>query len=309
MIKFCLKTLIFAVVLTGIISVTIALPVTPIVKQSLLFSQIKKDSLLLNEESPRIIFVGGSNLSFGLNSQEIRDSLCLNPINTAVHAGIGLKYMIDNTFQYCKKGDIVVLIPEYYHFYRDYNGGSEELLRTLLEVKPSNIKLLNINQIVNSMPFLGKTIRSKLNILAYFNVKLDINNAYSVNSFNKYGDAYVHWAKDSKLFSPNEKIDTIAYNPKVIELIKIMEEKLIQKGCILYVAFPAFQETSFNRSVDAIKIVEAEYIENNFLILGNAERYRMPDSLMFDTPYHCNKKGVDLRTRYIIEDLKLILNK
>lgn len=56
----------------------------------------KKCQLLEDTPSPRIIFVGGSNLAFGLDSQRIKDSLNINVINYGLHAGIGLKYMIDD---------------------------------------------------------------------------------------------------------------------------------------------------------------------------------------------------------------------
>ena len=299
---FCIKVSVFVIVLMGIISILLTLPTTPAIKQSLLFAETQKDSLLLNEKSPRIIFVGGSNLSFGLNSQEIKDSLHLNPINTAIHAGVGLKYMLDHTFQYCQAGDIVVLVPEYSHFYADYDVGSEELLHTVLEVNTSNLKLLNANQILNCMPFIGKIILPKLKISEYFNVVE--NEIYGLNSFNEYGDVYTHWEKDNEPFAPYKQIDTLNYNPKVIAQIKVMEKKLSEKGVTLYVTFPSYSETSFLQSIGAVKKVEREYIKNDLLILGNAERYRIPDSLMFNTPYHCNKKGVDLRTSYLIEDLK-----
>jgi hypothetical protein len=94
----------------------ISLPTTPRASKSLLFANLKKDYLLKNVESPRMIFIGGSNLSFGLDSQKIKISLGINPINTGVHAGIGLKYMLDNTIQYIKNGYIIILIPEYHHF-------------------------------------------------------------------------------------------------------------------------------------------------------------------------------------------------
>lgn len=66
---------------------------------------------------PRIIFVGGSNLAFGLDSQRIKDSLNINVINYGLHAGIGLKYMVDDISTYARKGDIIVFAPEYSHFY------------------------------------------------------------------------------------------------------------------------------------------------------------------------------------------------
>ena len=87
----------------------------------------KKCQLLEDTPSPRIIFVGGSNLAFGLDSQRIKDSLNINVINYGLHAGIGLKYMIDDISTYARKGDIIVFAPEYEHFYTIAYGESVTL--------------------------------------------------------------------------------------------------------------------------------------------------------------------------------------
>ncbi|HZB13232.1 MAG TPA: hypothetical protein VE467_09405 [Chryseolinea sp.] len=44
-----------------------------------------------------------------------------------------------------------------------------------------------------------------------------------------------------------------------------------------------------------------------FFRVGSTDRYLNPETLMFDTPYHLIKKGVDLRTELMIEDIKLAL--
>ena len=41
-----------------------------------------------------------------------------------------------------------------------------------------------------------------------------------------------------------------------------------------------------------------------FNLLSNPERYIIPDSLIFNSEYHLTKKGVDMRTFLLIEDLK-----
>ncbi len=112
------------------------LPTTPRVSKSFLFAGLQKDSLLQYTPSPRIIFIGGSNLSLGLNSQMVKDSLRLNPINTGLTFELGLKYMLENTLQYIQPNDIVVLIPEYSLYYSDYDDASEMLLRMVLDANP-----------------------------------------------------------------------------------------------------------------------------------------------------------------------------
>lgn len=295
-VAFFLGLIMFSVLLV------ILLPATPRASKSLLFANLKKDSLLEHTRSPRIIFIGGSNLSFGLDSQSIKDSLNKNPINMAVHASLSLKYMMDNSLKYIKKGDVVVLIPEYVHFYKDYNCGSEELMRDIFDVNISKLSLLNINQMINIAPYLPKLFFSKLKISEYHNVIED--RIYSVNSFNKYGDVFLYLRKKKKNFAVSNKINIEDYNPDVIEKIKVFRSEIKKRGGTLLISYPGFQDLSFMKSIVSIKKIESEYVKNNFIILGTPERYKFPSSMMFDTPYHLNQTGAYFRTKFLIEDLK-----
>ena len=189
--KFIIKVISFILPLILAVILAFLLPTTPRASKSFLLSANKKDSLLQNVPAPRIIFVGGSNLSLGLNSKLIKDSLHLNPVNTALHAQIGLKFMMDNTLQYIKKGDIIVLVPEYHQYYRDLNSGSVELLRLIADVNMSKISLLNFTQIRKLTLFIPQFVLSKYKITEYLKTKE--SDVYSVNSFNEFGDSYTHW--------------------------------------------------------------------------------------------------------------------
>jgi hypothetical protein len=276
------------------------MPATPRASKSLLFAKLNKDDLLKYTEQPRIIFVGGSNLSLGLNSHMIKDSLKLNPINTAVNAYVGLKYMLDNVIQYVKDGDIIVLVPEYFHFYKDYHDSSEELLRTVTEVNPEKIKLLNFTQLINTIPLIPKYTLTKINPLEY--VDTTVNDVYSVNSYNQYGDTEAHWGKEKQDFIHYEINGK--YNPSVMKAIKKFESEIIKKNGVLLISYPCYQDISYLKSLVQISKIEEEYYKNGFTVLGNSKRYMFPDSMMFDTPYHLTKEGVDLRTTLFIEDFK-----
>ena len=302
--KFLLRTSGFLLILLLLIIIGFFLPATPYASQSLLFSERHKDSLLMNVEQPRVIFVGGSNLSFGIDSKMVKDSLHLNPINTGIHTSIGLKYMMDNTLQHIQKGDIVILVPEYILFYRDYNYMMEELVRMITDVNKSNYKLFSTKQFMGALRYIPKTVLSRFNPLEY---KMQNTSVYGIDSFNEYGDACTHWSMEKQPFNPFVAIDENALNEEVLLKIKQFQTDVANLGGVVYLSFPGYQTTSFLNSEGAIKKMEKACINEGITILGTPERYMIPDSLLFNSPYHLNRQGVTHRTLLIIEDLKTIM--
>lgn len=306
--KFLNKIFWFTLILLLPVIVGLLLPATPRASKSLIFSNIQKDSLLKNVASPRIIFVGGSNLSFGLNSQMIKDSLHKNPINTGIHASIGLSYMMSNSLKFIKQGDIVVLVPEYQQYYGDYAYGTdgEELTRTIFDVNISKIKLLNMRQLVNVFKVLPKYSLSKFKPGEYNNQ--EENDIYGINSFNSYGDADKHWGLKKQVFSPYGDLGS-QLNESVFEEIKSYQTEITKKKGILFISYPGYQDSSYQNSANSIKNVEKQLNKDFSCIIGTPERYKIPDSLMFNTPYHLSKKGVDYRTGLLISDIKAAIEK
>jgi hypothetical protein len=299
--RFLKEVCVFLIPPALIVVIGILMPTTPRASSSLLMAATRKKSMLQNVATPRIIFIGGSNISFGLNSFVIKDSLKLNPINTSIHASIGIKYMIDNVRDFIQKGDIVILVPEYSQFYRSLNFGSEELMRTIFDVDIDNIKYINVSQFVNLLSFLPKYSLTKFNFNEYR--KFNNSEIYSVNSFNLYGDVYTHWAMEKKKFTPWATIKG-EFNFKVVKYILDFNSEVEKKGAFLLVSFPCLQDSTYNNSISQIMRVEQELKSADLNIIGSTLRYKMQDSLFFNTPYHLNKNGVNYRTSLIIEDIK-----
>jgi hypothetical protein len=294
--------LIFLLPLSLVFLVGFFMPPTPRAAQSLLFAATTKDSLLKNTAGPRVIFIGGSNLSFGLNSQAIKDSLQINPINTSIHANIGLKYMLSHTLPFVKNNDAVVVAAEYSHFYNDYNGVSDELFRTLVDVGATKNSQTSTAQWFDMLGYIPRYALTKFKPSEYFNY--DATVVYNKNAFNVYGDVAVHWNLPKKNYTPI--IVQGNFNKAVIEALKDFELQLKSLGATLYISFPCLDEVSFDKSVQKINLVEQQLIQNNFKLLGNAVRYKMPKQLMYDACYHLTKEGVDRRTKLLIEDIKRV---
>lgn len=298
---FLKRFMLFCTALLLILILGIAIPPTPRALQNLIFAKYRKDSLLVYCPSPRIIFVGGSNLSFGLNSKLIKDSLGLNPINTAISGFIGLSYMLETVKENIRATDIVVIAAEYQLFFGRNTYGGEELLRTVFEVSPNTINKLSINQWINVCYFLPKYSFSKFNPMEY--LYPEVYPPYSVNSFNDFGDAYVHWDMAKRDCVPYKPI-LEKFNPDVIEELKAFKNYIVGKGAVLYMTFPGLQASSFEVFRDQIIRVNSELKKGGFVLLGSPERFKFADSLIFNAPYHLSKVGVDIRTQLLIEDLK-----
>jgi hypothetical protein len=270
------------------------------------YSLIDKNKLLENTPSPRIIFIGGSNLSFGLNSQMIKDSLQLNPINTGIHAGIGLKYMLSNTENYIIKNDIIVVSPEYQQFYSDVANGEVELLSTIVDVSPNSFKLLDYKQYYTLIQKIPAYLKTKWSGLINKSGKDTIIGIYDRKAINSFGDIYVHWKFAKEKVTPFGKIEG-KLNDDAFKSLNKFRDCVNSRKARLFITFPCYQDLSFKNQEIQIKEVERNLNKYRFILLSNPERYIIPDSLIYNTPYHLTKKGVDLRTSLLIEDLKRVL--
>ena len=283
--------------------IVIAFPATPRAKTSLLFSKLDKDRLLENTPSPRLILIGGSNLSFGIDSSIIEEELGLNIINTSIHIRIGLLFLMDDIIDYVRPGDILIISPEYHQFFGRNAYGGEELLRIVLDVDRSKITLLDLNQWLNLIEFIPKYAISKIKLTEYFIKENPEIGIYERKSFNEYGDVYVHWAHKHSDFKPNPGIEG-RFNDQVIQELLAFEDEVNEKGGALFITYPGLQELTYQIYAENIKQVEKELIDNGFYLLGTPERYKMPELLMYNSPYHLNREGVEYRTNLLIEDLR-----
>jgi len=304
--KILIKLLYIVAVPVFIIIASLLLPSNKSFKKSLMFAQLDKNKLLKETLSPRIIFIGGSNISFGLDSKKIKDSLKVNPINTGVSAGVGLKFMMANTGNYIKENDIIVMSPEYHQFYGDFADGDLDLLSVIADVSTESYKLLDFRQKFKLSKFFPEFASSKY---AGFlkNDKTATNDTtigiYDRLSFNSYGDVYIHWKLPAQKFSIYDfKGD---FNEDIIQSLIKFQELVINKKAKLFITFPCYEDSSYEYSKTKIKEVEDQLIANGLTLISNPEEYKMPAKLMFNSAYHLNKVGVDYRTELLIKDLKI----
>lgn len=305
--KFIIHFFIFILFPIIVLLVAISLPPFSGERNTFLYSKIEKDSLLKKTKEPRLILIGGSNLALGLNSQMIKDSLNINPINTGLDCNIGLSYMIKNTIPYIKRNDVVVISLEYEQFYDKnmYGGYPNPIIE--FSISKGNLSRLDYNQFINLMKQTPSFSFSKLKIWNYFKDSYkDKSINYKRNSFNNYGDHVTHWYSPS-LKPVSTKSIGKDFNPDIISTLMQFNNFLKTKNSKLFISFPPFQKSSFDNNRIKLRYLYTQIEKSNLPIISYYENYVMPDSLMFDSPYHLIKNGVDIRTNKLIIDLKKVI--
>jgi hypothetical protein len=283
-----------------------------VARTSILAAIMDKHEALQKIKIEKIIFVGGSNLSFGLDSKKIIETYKKPVINMGVHAGIGLEYIINDVKVYVNRGDVVVLVPEYENFYTDNFYGEMELVSVLFDIDPEGKKYLDAKQWEHLFKYIptysAKKIKNYIPTLfrkSTLTTEIDI---YDRRSFNEFGDAYIHWALPNQNYMPSKRNSGAEkINPEVIAFIKDFKKYVENKGAKLVILPPVIERQFYNNHDKMINEIEAALAENNIGFMVKPDTYKFSKDYFFNSYYHLNKKGVDKRTEMVIGNLEPVL--
>jgi hypothetical protein len=311
--KFLVQSLGFLIL---VVILAFVAPLLPDMNQnsSMVFALTDKHKILEKLESPKVILLGGSNISFGTNTKRLMDSLEKNTFDLGVHAGLGLKFMMDDAKRFVKKGDVVVLIPEYGQFMEDAYYGNDEVIQVLFDAAPEAKKDLNFKQIsylLNKMPsYIGNKYYNYFTSLLTKKATEDtVIRVYHRKAFDKYGDHTAHLGLPRESFSP----DALYFDqPAVvtIEGIRAFADFVKSQGAEIVISYPSYQQSSFKNSAHFISKIDKELREKTGAkVISLPERYAFNDSLFYNTYYHLDAQGRELRTDYLLEDLKKAIKK
>ena len=248
----------------------------------------------------KLVFIGGSNLSYGLDSKRVQDSLNIKIYNMGLHAGIGLRYMLHEASSYMRAGDILVISPEYNQFTR-FNGSSA--LADLL-IQSKRWKDFPYYKDWGSYPsyfcarvFVPYLLRKGSSGIDQY--------ADNPEGFNAFGDYILH------LDQPRREFPRLAMEkrpePKEIEQIAEHIHALENKKIRIILLPPPYAKTSFQLSKSYIDIIDSELKKNHLPFISSPEHYCMDDTLFWNSAYHLGAKGRHLRTDLVISDLKKIM--
>lgn len=297
--RFIITSAIFGFILTTIITALYCL--IPPNRNSYIYEINHKLRLVDSMPSSRIIFIGGSNVAFGVDSKAISDSLGITAINTGLHASIGLKYQIESVAEKLKKDDIVIIMPEYQQFYKDQFYGESYILSSMFKYRGCrDLHLMNFRQIENVICGMTKTAFDDI----WYAHRVDT--MYSSLNFNSFGDEihhrHINFNKKIKLEPVNGDLNSNAIN-STAELIR----KLKGRGHIVLFFPPLTVERYHKMNRQRIEALTSALADAGIPFDIETGSHALPDSCSFDTHYHINDAGVRLITPQLANRIRAVI--
>lgn len=277
-----------------------------------LYALRDKHALLERTPAPRILLVGGSNVPMGIDSTRLEEALGRPVVNMGLHAGIGLRLMLSDLLPSIRRGDCVVIVPEYDHFFGHALYGEETLVSTVVDVRPADVFQLRGGQWTTMSRFLNTYLRRKLSLamLGIFNPrnarKQMQKKSYVRTGFDGHGDETRHLdLPRPEAFIAKTRLRASDYNPTCLDDMNAFAAAVRARGGTTLFSFPSIWRGTYERNADAITLV-ARRIEAGltFPVTGTPRRYCFEKDECFDTEYHLNRKGRARRTALMVEDLR-----
>jgi hypothetical protein len=279
-----------------VILIIVIMILFPLPFNSYYLAIIDKHRLLEHAGTPRMVLAGGSNLAFSIDSELIQNTLDIPVINAGVSLNFGLGRILDDLAPFLNSGDILVVVPEYHLFESLWNGSDAAYMMIFdarqyrLLVKPglygfpSGLKF-HLKRKVSAM------IPRRPNPLAS-----------SRDGFNEYGDYVKHLAHENRQFASFTQVKEL--NERDLELFFQLIDAFTLRGITVLISYPSFEEPLFLASEPFIRKLDAAFRDKPLTVISKPEDYAFPRNYFYDSSYHLNARGRELRTVRLIRDLE-----
>lgn len=242
----------------------------------------------------KILFLGGSNLGFGLNSERIENTLNVSTFNLGVQAGFGLKRSIEDVQSFIGPKDIIILSPEYSNIEDPHRYDMDKHYLDFLKI--------GLNAVVDFETFVAYLSFLQISLKG---IALDPQrkNGYNLGWFNSNGDVIGHHDKKPKPIS-------VLYEGYLdlsgAETRKFIDSLLIDKN---YFFIPPVTNENRFTTVELNKINKdfKKAFTNHYPI--NIFDMVYESDCFYDTAYHLNISCKEDRTNKIIAFLKTVISK
>jgi len=275
-----------------------------------LAAAIDKHNRLAQRPFPRIVFVGGSNLAFGLDSAEIERSLGYYTVNMGLDLSLGLDFMLREIEPFLARGDVVVISPEYEEFIDMYPGRVTTLFPEATNY-PHAIRFFSYKHLAlfidQGLVVIGGVTRAAIRFLTDgVSSEQRVDNPYVRSAFNEYGDITRHHdlrrrnITITQFGSPSPESIT-----RAIDRLNQFHDRCRREGIAVFYSYPPIVRGQLQAYSEVIHDIASNLTKRlHFPILDTPEAMSFAIDYMFDHEYHLSFEGKQIRTNHLIASLR-----
>lgn len=269
----------------------------------------EKQRRLASLASPKIVIIGGSNAAFGIDSQLLQTQSGRPVVNMGLWADVGLPFMLSQVLPFVRPGDLAIITPEYEVFFKDalsaqarYRAASFLPQPWIVLSSPLDAARFVIATIVERAQ---GTVQTTIRKLSGRVVREPI---YSRRSFNELGDVVAHLGSGPRLDTmeaTRSAIASRALDTAVFSTLRTFALQARASGANVVLIPPAILDIRYRHDKPTIDRLYGSWLrassDGGFEVLGTPAEFAFPLEDMFDTMYHLNGRGRQLRMKRILE--------
>jgi hypothetical protein len=250
-------------------------------------------------------------VAFGLDAELMQKELGMPTINDGLHAGLGI-LPLRELEQYLHEGDTVIISLEYQMFSSpDAMNGDPTVVSDWIEADFSRSRYLS--NPVTEIPeiyfiMLQRKLNRSLDYALNRNSLDEIRNMFNSRNFDANGDFIGHLHIPSVLRKkiPYDSFPVEPLQDDIFLFLRSFKQAAESQGVQVYLEAPASRQVNCDVTGDVTLANFFEILQQRTTIplLTTADQVCMPDKYFFDSPYHLDAEGRELRTQRLIANLE-----
>ncbi len=279
----------------------------------------QKLELLSEVHEEKIVFVGGSNLIYGVSCEKITQELGVQTFNMGTTAYLGLPFFLSEVKPHLNSGDTVVLSLEYpvlggvidYRTVLTALGNHENVWQAVPISYVPNIATTYLQFIQDKREHINLTYTKGENG-EYIDVQSK-QDAYYTAGFNDFGDRHNIYDENilEHLYNTQDmwtlSADTVTDD--ILKQLNNFKKWADENGVHVYLTYPTFNrlalsgENGDEAGMDGALELENYMLENcDIPWVGSFTEGIMHEDYFSDTNNHLNSVGKEIRTQDFIND-------
>ena len=261
-----------------------------------------KHARLASLPSPKVIIIGGSNCTFGVDSRRIEEAFCKPVVNMSIAGGLGFEFMCNQIIGQLGPGDLVIAALEY----SAYTNAVKDNDTHILVADRAPVAISAMSWYRRPRIHLGLAIMRCQAAWKYMTGEWEgevSDKVYRADGFSKQGDLLLHLGLPQR--GPDRQQEVIhelpVFNPQILPIAQELVDSAKANGAEVVFTWSAVASSS--QRYDYAATIRGRMTEAGFPLLGIPEDYTFPDTAFHDTHYHLRETCRGVRTERMIRDL------